>query len=458
MSGVWYDRTAYKNAGELVFGSALRPLEFSNGMTIGGGLVHPEINFTLPSMSITADTMEEVRRQYREMTNDVCQRAVDLMLPGLVVEIELLPPLTLEPTWGEDVTKVVKEVLTDFEGRHQLTSLLRVTPVDIREGNVEHMWRGRQWDTLMDSFQRCAAAGADLLAIESVGGKHLHDDAVMYGDLTKSLFALSAVGCRDMGVLWKEISAAARDNNCIASGDTACGFANTAMVLADRGYVSKAFAAVVRVISAVRSLVAYEQGAVGPHKDCGYEGVYIKAITGTPISMEGRSSACAHLSTVGNIAGAAADLWSNESVENVKLLSAMAPVVSMEQLVYDCRLFNTATKRGEQLRLRELLTESDSHLDPQAYVLRPDVVIELSQEIVKGATHIQRARIAAERTIAVLRRAVKDGSLVMNEREQKYLDLMEGQLSAMEESEEAFVQRMLAENTTGDFDPQKYDL
>ncbi|HML47272.1 MAG TPA: methyltransferase MtaB domain-containing protein, partial [Clostridia bacterium] len=69
-----------------------------------------------------------------------------------------------------------------------------------------------------------------------------------------------------------------------------------------------------RVISAVRSLVAVECGAKGPHKDCGYEGAYLKAISGIPISMEGKTAACAHLSPVGNVAICLADLWSNESV------------------------------------------------------------------------------------------------------------------------------------------------
>ncbi len=453
-----FNSLAYEHLNDFVFGRATNPLSFSNGMTIGGGMVYPEVNFTLPMMTITKDTMGEVRRQYEEMATGVCQRAVDLGVPGLVIEVELLPPLTMEPAWGVEVTKVVKGVLADFEAKHHLPGLLRMTPVDIREGVVEHMWRGRQWDVLMESFQGCAEAGADLLAIESVGGKHLHDNAVMYGDIAQSLFALGVVGTRDMERLWAGISSVAASTNTIASGDTACGFANTAMVLADRGYVSKTFSAVVRVISAVRSLAAYGQGAVGPHKDCGYEGVYVKAITGTPISMEGKTSACAHLSTVGNIAGALADLWSNESVENVKLLSGMAPTVYLEQLAYDCRLFNTATANKQELILRDLLVESDSALDPQAYVLRPDVVLAISGEIVKGRSWYERAKIAAAQGIKVLRTASQTGQLDLNEREVAYLDSMEAQVAAMEDSEADFTARMLQESAAVDFDPAKYDM
>ena len=57
----------------------------------------------------------------------------------------------------------------------------------------------------------------------------------------------------------------------VPGGDTACGFANTAMQLAGglKGHMlPHSLAAVVRAMSAVRSLVAYEAGALGPGKDC----------------------------------------------------------------------------------------------------------------------------------------------------------------------------------------------
>jgi methanol--5-hydroxybenzimidazolylcobamide Co-methyltransferase len=96
-------------------------------------------------------------------------------------------------------------------------------------------------------------------------------------------------------------------------------------------------AAVVRAMGAARSLVALEHSAVGPSKDCAYEGPVLKAITGCPISMEGKSAACAHFSPVGNIAAAMCDLWSNESVQNIRLLAGNAPEVFTEVLAYDCR-------------------------------------------------------------------------------------------------------------------------
>ena len=148
-------------------------------------------------------------------------------------------------------------------------------------------------------------------------GKEVHDQALMYGDLKGIVTSMGILACRDMAWLWKHISEISQEYNCISGGDTACGFSNTAMQLAGQGMIPNVLAAIDRAASAPRSLVAYEYGAIGPSKDCAYEGPIIKVITGYPISMEGKSSSCAHFSPLGNIAGALADLWSNESIHRL---------------------------------------------------------------------------------------------------------------------------------------------
>ena len=67
-------------------------------------MVYPELNFILPGMVITPETMDEVRAQYTQMISEACTRAVELHAPGLVVEFELLPELTQVPEWGADIT------------------------------------------------------------------------------------------------------------------------------------------------------------------------------------------------------------------------------------------------------------------------------------------------------------------------------------------------------------------
>lgn len=461
MAARTYASLAYEQVNDFVFGQTRHPVTTRNGLVIGGGQVYPELNFTLPPMSITADTMPEVRKQYREILTDACKRARELYLPGFVAEIELLPPTTYNPAWGIEITRIVREVLDGEEAKSGLKGAIRLTPVDIREDrNSPHMWRGSHWDAIMETFEGGARAGADFLAIESIGGKDVHDDAILYCELDKSIFALGVLGARDMSRLWSGICGIASRTGALAAGDTACGFANTAMVLADRGMVPKVFAAVVRVVSAVRSLVAIEEGAVGPHKDCGYEGVYVKAITGTPISLEGKASACAHLSPVGNIAACVTDLWSNESVQNIKLLGGMAPTVSMEQLVYDCRLMNVASSKGHHhaVTLRDWLAESDARHDPQALVLQPQVVVGISRQIIRESTPLRRSIVAAQAAIDTIRSAIDKGEVHVDEREIAYLDVMAGQVASIPEDEEQFIADMMEACESEKFDPKKYDL
>lgn len=452
-------KTAYENPNDFIYGKSIYPVALRNGMTIGGGAIYPEVNFTLPTMLITQDSMPEVIRNYREVMTEICERAKELYVPGFVVEIETLPPMTFNPKWGIEVCKTVVDIIKLYEGKYGIKGAVRITPNDIREGNdLEHMWHGRHWDAILETFNGCALAGADLMAIESVGGKEVHDEAVMYCDIKKSIFALSVLGCKDMEHLWTEIVKIADKTGAVASGDTACGFANTAMVLANKKYIPRVFAATVRVISAVRSMVAVECGAKGPHKDCGYEGVYIKAITGTPISTEGRTAACAHFSSVGNIAACVADMWSNESVQNVKLLSGIAPVVSFEQLVYDCRLMNTAKSKGQEsaLMLRDLHADSDSALDPQAYILRPDVVLAISKELVKTEGDYNRAKKAALLAVSHMKKAHEDGALNIEDRELIWLDDLTETLEQMPNDVGAFTEEMIGECEK--LDPKKYDM
>lgn len=454
-----FNSTAYQNLDDLIYGQAIYPVALKNGMVIGGGTLYPEVNFTLPTMMIDKGTMPEVLRHYREIINGICDRARELQVPGFVAEIETLPPMTFNPQWGIEVCTAVVETIKEHADKHGIKGAVRITPNDIREGSdLTHMWHGRHWDAMLETFEGCAKAGADLLAIESVGGKEVHDEAIMFCDIAKSAFALSVLGCTDMERLWTEIVGIADKTGTVASGDTACGFANTAMVLADRNYIPKVFSAVVRVMTAVRSLVAIECGAKGPHKDCGYEGVYVKAITGTPISTEGRTSACAHLSPVGNIAACLSDLWSNESVQNIKLLGGMAPTVSLEQLAYDCRLMNEASKRGKEtaLLMRDLLADSDSALDPQAYVLRPDVVLDISKELVKEDTHYARIRKAAALTVDMLGKAHKDGALQLDDKEQMWLERLAEDVDALPADAETLAADMIPQCEK--LDPAKYDM
>ena len=66
---------AYTSLEDFVYGKALKPVTLNNGMVIGGGVLYPEINFTLPPMLITKETMPDVIRNYKEITKGICERA-----------------------------------------------------------------------------------------------------------------------------------------------------------------------------------------------------------------------------------------------------------------------------------------------------------------------------------------------------------------------------------------------
>jgi len=446
---------------DLLFGVAPRPLTTRRGMTLGGGLVYPELNFTLPTMFVDATTMPEVRRQYHQIITGALQRAVELEAPGLVVEFETLPPMTENPAWGIELTRILLDGMSDTHAKHGLKSVLRITPNDTREmERPPRMRSGKLYEAMIETFDGCAAAGAELLGIESVGGKEIHDEALMMGDIRGVIFALCVLGVRDMRFLWTEIDKVARRHGVHSAGDTACGFGNTAMVLAEQKMIPRVFAAVVRAVSSVRTLVCYQCGAVGPGKDCGYENPILKAITGFPMAMEGKTSACAHLSPLGNIAAATCDTWSNESVQNIKLLGGMAPTCYVEQLIYDCRLMNQALAEGRDAALlyRKWLVNSDAGLDPQAYILTPENVIAIAQAVVSAATPLESGKAAALTAIRLLGEAQKDGCLKIHARELPWLNRMQQAIEHIPASEAEFIGQMMGEVDTTKFVAADYDL
>lgn len=456
-----YTSLAIDKPESLVFGTAPKPLTTRSGMVIGGGQVYPELNFTLPPMEITKDTMPRVLDHYKEIINGALLRAVDLEANGVVIEFETLPPMTEFPEWGLAIARILLEGIRSYETAYGLKAVLRMTPNDNREFvRPPKMRSGYYLDRMIQLFESTAAEGAELLSIESVGGKELHDDALVNGDIAAVIFSQCCAGARDMKFLWSTISEIAARHGVHAAGDTACGFGNTAMVLAEQKMIPRVFAAVVRAVSAVRSLVAYENGAVGPGKDCGYENPFLKAITGFPMAMEGKTSACAHLSPLGNIAAATCDTWSNESVQNIKLLGGMAPTCYMEQLIYDTRLMNEAISDGKEgvATYQRWTVRSDAGLDPQAYILTPANIIRIAKAIVSAKDHYRAGVAAALESIAVLREGSESGCLHIIEREKSWLDNLEETVGELPEKEDDFIADQLALADPEKFLPAEYGL
>ena len=451
-----FDRLAIAAPGDLLFGHAPDPVACGFDLTIGAGQVYPEVNFTLPAIEVCRQNWPEILAQYDEMARIILRRMVALQAPGVVLEFELLPAMTETPEWGAEIAARLLGQMREAHERHGLRSALRVTPTDIRDRvKPPELRSGAGWESLARSFELTIAAGAHIVSIESIGGKEVHDPALMYGDIRGMVFALGVLAPRDMRWLWGRIVHFCEEGGAIPGGDTACGFANTAMQLAHQKMLPEVLAAVVRAMSAVRSLAAYESGAVGPSKDCAYEGPVMKAIAGVPIAMEGKSAACAHFSPMGNIAAAMCDLWSNESVQNVRLLSGNAPEAFAELLAYDCRLMNVALARNEGARLRDWMIESDEWLSPQAAVLSPAATIRIAEAIAGSRGDYRRAIAAGQAAVGILQDGMAGGRLVLSGKEEQWLRRIDRELAALPEEEPALVAEMQAPYQ-GVYAPESY--
>jgi methanol--5-hydroxybenzimidazolylcobamide Co-methyltransferase len=403
-----FPRLAIADPAGLQFGTVPQPLDCGFGLRLGAGMVFPELNFTLPPVTIEPSTWQEVLAHYREIGEMIVRASRRLRLPGLVVEFELLPPMTETPAWGAEITSILHGALAQAHKEYGLPS----------------------------------GSGAHIFSIESVGGKEVHDEALMYGDVRGAMFALGVLAPRDMEWLWKAIVEISRKHGVVPGGDSACGFANTAMQLAGQGMLPEVLATVIRAASAVRSLVAYECGAMGPSKDCAYEGPVLKAITGTTIAMEGKSAACAHFSPVGNVAAAMCDLWSNESVQNVRLLSGSAPEAYLELLAYDCRLFNQAIKQNVARQYQSMLVNSDTGLSPQALILSPESTVKIASAIVAEKSHYAQTVAAARTSVTIMKEAIGQKGLTLAPREIQWLDKISLALDDMPDREESLLEEM----------------
>lgn len=160
--------------------------------------------------------------------------------------------------------------------------------------------------------------------------------------------------------------------------------------------------------------------------------------------MEGKSSACAHLSHIGNIASASCDLWSNESIQNVHLLSGDAPVVSMEQLIYDCRLMNQSIKDGSagQKKLQEWLVKSDIAFDPQAFVLNPQFAVDLAKVLSLDMDPLTMTIKAMDFALKAIENAYNCGDLNIVDTELPWIDRIAAELAVISTDKSELIEQV----------------
>ena len=390
------DAMAYPGPEAMIFGTALKPVTTRSGLVIGGGFVLPEI---VPHPRPGSErSLKTLLREFQRANEDALERCIVIGFPGLVIENEHVHQMTRNAAWGMEITAQAQAQIEAYRSRYGLQAAYRATIADIRRPEKVDMRSSMETRAMLAAFAACAPH-ADILSIESLGGKEIFDHCIIRNDITGLLFAQAVLGARDMAWLWPQIVAIAEDAGCIPGGDTDCAQANTAMFMAG-GLVSRdvphTLAAMCRAMGASRTLVAYECGAVGPGKDCAYENPIIKAITGIPIATIGKTAACANMDLCGNLMAAVCDLWSNEAVEYGAMFGGSTSAVFTEMLGYDVAAMNSAIGLGYQSEYQACLINSDRYRSPDSFLLCPDHAWTIGETMVRHhQSPYARARAAA---------------------------------------------------------------
>ena len=304
--------------------------------------------------------------------------------------------------------------MAEAHAKHGLKSVLRITPNDTREMvRPPRMRSGPLYEAMLATFDGCAAAGAELLSIESVGGKEVHDEALMMGDLRGVIFGLCVLGVRDMRFLWTQLDQIARKHGVHCAGDTACGFGNTAMVLAEQKMIPRVFAAVVRADlrrahagllrvrrrGAGQGLRLRESHPQGHHRLPDGHGRQDRRLRSPQPAGQHRRRHLRHL----------------EQRVGAEHQAAGRHGPHLLRRATHLRLPPHERGPGRWPRRRAALPQMDGLLrrlrDPQAYVLTPDSAIAIAQAIVSAPNAYDAGKAAALTALRLLRDAHRDGAL-----------------------------------------------
>ena len=461
-----YTSMAYDSADDMVFGFAKKPVSYGFGLKIGAGYVIPEINYA-PRPGTEKDPAK-LRKEYVDyITKDVLDRAVTVGFPNVQLETEWVSQMN-QAVLSTPVVEGQKEMCEKYHEEYGVNCGTRQTIPDQREadhGLRTGMDAAHQYpEKLFECAEIACENGADNLSCETVGGKEFADYAVTNGDIIAFLFGVGYLGSIDMTYVWQEFSEIAKKNRCVAGGDTNCSGANVAMFMAggmmDQD-VQKTFSAVTRAISAARTLAAWESGAMGPDKDCGYEGPIVKAIAGKPCAQEGKNCQCAHCDLQGNLIAQCCDLWSNESVEYHPEFGGSSVQCWFGSIGYESALMNTAIQLKQEKTLRDLYMYTDRTRGPEAYVLAYDHAYEIGKVIAQDGNDLYlRAKNAGLKAAYILLKGYESKELGLTAKQLDTLQDINKKLSALPDDADKFVDYAIKEfkDTVPNFNMKNYDL
>ncbi|MCL2712307.1 MAG: methanol--corrinoid methyltransferase [Methanomassiliicoccaceae archaeon] len=461
-----YTKMAYDKADDIVFGTAKHPVSYGFGIKVGAGRVIPELNYA-PRPGKEKDIALITKEYVDYISQDAVNRAVTLGFPDLQLETEWISQMGTNSKMAESIVSGQTALLEKMHDKYGINLAIRHTIPDQREadqGLRPKMDKERSYpERLIISAEIAAENGAHVLSCETMGGKELLDYGVQVGDITACLFGIGYLGSLDMSWVWPQFVDICKKNKVVPGGDTNCSGANTSMFMAG-GYldndVQRTFSAVTRCFAAARTLVAWEAGATGPDKDCGYEGPICKTIAGKPNAQEGKNCQCAHADLQGNLMAQICDVWSNESVEYHSEFGGSSVQCWLGSLGYEVSLMNTAIAFGKEKTLRDLYMFSDRARGPEGYVLAYDNAYKIGEAIVaEGKDLYRRAKAAGLTGAKIIRDGNKKKEIMLTAKQKDVLDNIIKTLEKLPDEESKFVDYCLKQyKDVPAFNPKNYDL
>jgi len=94
-------------------------------------------------------------------------------------------------------------------------------------------------------------------------------------------------------------------------------------------------------------------------------------------------------------------------------------------------------------KLQDLFASSDTYFDPQALILAPVNVIEISREIVKGSNYIDATVRACLKGMEIIENALETEQLKPDEREEVWISTIKEELLSIPIEEDVFVEEIL---------------
>ena len=457
---------AYDKADDMVFGFSQHPLSYGFGLKVGAGYVIPEVNYA-PRPGTEKDPAK-LRKEYVDyISKDILNRFVTAGFPNVQMETEWVSQMNQEKLCAP-VVSGQKEICEKYHEEYGINCAVRQTIPDQREAEEGYRpgmgGKHAYPEALFNCAEIACENGADVLSCETLGGKELADFAVTNGDIVAFLFGVGYLGAIDMSYIWEECTNICKKHKTIPGGDTNCSGANVAMFMAG-GYldndVQRTFSAVTRAISAARTLAACEAGAVGPDKDCGYEGPIVKSITGKPTAQEGKNCQCAHCDLQGNLIAQCCDLWSNESVEYHPEFGGTSVQCWGGSLGYEASLMNTAIQLKQEKTLRDLYMYSDRQRGPEAYILAYDHAYMIGKAIADNGNDLyMRAKVAGQTAADIIMKGYNSKELALTNKQLEVVQDIQKKLAALPDDTDKFVEYCTKEfkDSVPRYNPKNYGL